>query len=210
LKLLRNTIARFFLAVGIYVLLVLPWPGVGELYRDAYCAVGSTLFPRFGSEGIVRFEAIPGVKPGGHNDDTLAVLGRRKAVGAGKVKIPAWRVGYVPMAELAALVLATPIVWSRKWRALCWGLVLVNLFVVARLALLLYYWYYVYESPLRVRDPGPVLGKVVTFSYEFFFVSPACSFLIPAFVWLLVSLRREDYVRFLANVRSLKGEPRAA
>ena len=192
---LAKTVTRFLLiTAGVYILLVLPIPGVREAYRDGFLAVGRWLFHPFGPNGLVRFESRTGVS----GMDSVITLGKRGVHLGQPVAIHTGRVGYVPTVELIALVLATPIPWSRRWRALLLGWGLVSLFVLFRVWLMLLFTYS-QDLPMRLYSPGPFGSKVLSGCNEFFFISPTCSFLVPALVWAVVSLRREDIIRLLAN-----------
>jgi ABC-type sugar transport system permease subunit len=194
----------FLLAVGIYVLLVLPWPGVREAYRSLYLWTGRALFQTYGYAGLINFEPLSGDP----DKDAKLTLGKRGVnVGQG-MAIHTGRLGYAPTAALVALVLATPIRWSRKWKALIWGLILVNLFVILRLWLALLFSY-CRPSPYQLYDPSPFWAKLVSGCHDFFFHAPTCSFLLPAFIWVLVSLRTEDFVRITKTLRNLKGDAKA-
>lgn len=190
-----KTILRFFvLALFLYVLLILPWPGVREGYRALYQTTGQALFGRFGAEGRVRYE----VRPDDELYDLDVVLGKR-GVGEVPAKMDTRRVGYVPVAVIVALVLATPVPWGRKWRALAWGFVLVNLFVVFRSTLQLLYLYG-NPSPVRLYELSPFWEAMLARTYELFFVAPACTSVVPALVWVAVTFRREDINRILRGV----------
>ena len=195
---LKAVVRFFLLAMGIYVLLILPWPGVREVYRDLYLWTGRALFQYYGYAGLVNFKA-------GASDldkDATIEMGRRGVRSGQALQINTGRLGYAPTACLIALVLATPIPWLRRLCAFVCGLILVNLFVISRLWLALLFSY-CRPTPCRLYDPAPFWAKLLTGCYEFFFNAPTCSFLIPAFIWVLVSLRREDFSRILARVRSL-------
>lgn len=203
---LRRVLVRFLLAVGIcfviYFGLVIPsWPGVREGYRDLYLWTGRTLFQYYGDEGQVNFEA------GSEKPETDAVihLGKRGVKDGPRVGINTGRIGYAPTAALIAFVLATPIPWSRRWRALVFGLVLVHLFVISRIWIQLLFWYSE-PTPAQLYDPGPFWGEFLGGFYDFYCHAPTCSFLGPAFIWLLVCIRREDVARIREMVQGLKGE----
>jgi hypothetical protein len=226
--LLLQFLLRVVVAVGIYVLLVLPWPGVREAYRDVYRWTASALFEKFGADGSIEF-ILPGedeladAKAQPAATDVIAVFERRvqtremvrgrdgrvgyvpvTEVNKGWVKIPTGRVGWVAIAWLIAFILASPTAWSRKAWALLWGLVLVNVFIALRLLLFSVYWFS-QANDLAVYHPGPMWSKMLTQSYEYFFVSPYASFVVPAFIWALVALRREDLARVMEQARRLTG-----
>ena len=195
-----KVIARFFVfTLVIYVLLIVRWPGVREAYRAAYCATGEALFGRFGSHGVVHFESRTGDKI----NDVDLVLGKRTPQGIAEVpaEMSSGRIGYAPLAAVVALVLATPVPWPRRWQGLLWGFLLVNLFVVLRTGLRILFLYSA-PSPIRLYEPGPFLSKLLASSYEFFFLAPACSFFVPAVVWVVVTVRSRDFDRILRPQRA--------
>jgi len=96
--------------------------------------------------------------------------------------------GYMPTAALIALALASPFTWRRRCRVLVWGLILVNIFIAVRVAVSLVYEFrnvdlYVFR---------PFWDRAITVTYQSVSVSLTTSSLVPAFVWILVSFRRED------------------
>jgi len=213
---LKPILRFFFTAVALYVLLILPWPGLREAYREGYRIAANLCLSTFGSQGEIEFRVPttdeiakrPGTADAG---DLAAAIARRtvtyqeltqkdgtvvkvpltgKPVGVVSI-IPTGRVGYVPTAELIALILATPILWSRRLRALIAGLVLVNLFIGARLAMMLLFCYS-QDSAMRQFDWGPTATNWIAGLYEFFYVSPTGSFLIPPLIWALVTIRSDD------------------
>ncbi|MBI4718088.1 MAG: hypothetical protein HY763_09810 [Planctomycetes bacterium] len=189
----HSVIPRFCgIAVLLYTLLILPWPGVRSAYRAMYVAVAQAMFSHFGGAGRVVFEPRP--SPDRGRDDLLLTLGREDVEVAGEVEVDTGRVGYVPTVELVALVFASPVAWPRRWRSLVVGLLLVNAFVAARMALLLLHWFSM-PTPFRLYAPGAPGQGLLSWSYECLFVSPAGSFLVPLLIWGAVTIRREDIVR---------------
>ena len=196
-----KAIGRFFiLTLVIYVLLIVRWPGLREAYRATYCAAGEAVFGRTGSRGEVRFEPRPDDKI----NDVDLILGKRTTQGIGEVpaEMSSGRVGYAPLAALIALVLATPVSWKRRGWALLWGFILVNVFVAWRTGLRILFLFST-PSPIRLYEPGPFLSKLLNASYEFFFLAPACTFFVPAVIWVVVTLRSGDFDRILR----LRGTP---
>ena len=105
--------------------------------------------------------------------------------------------GYLPTAEVIALILALPIPWSRRWKALFWGLVLVNGFVVLRLEITLLYWFSG-DRPFALYSPGPFWSEVLVGAREVVVVSPMLTFAVPVFIWILVTFRRGDLEQWMA------------
>ena len=178
--------ARFVVGfLLLYGLLVLPWPGVRESYASFFRAGGNVLFKSFGSRGTVRF--IP-ADPQHGKWDTEGHLIRRDRPTYWRVGFNSRRMGYLPTAVLTALVLATPIPWRRRGWALLWGILLVNGFVVVRLAVAIMRGFrnvdlFVFSS---------FWNRAVDTIYDVVSISTVTSCVVPAVIWMLVCLRRED------------------
>lgn len=185
----RKKIAGFvFRLVLFYGVLVAPWPGLQQAYSTVYRRACNAIFGSFGSGGVVRFGPSAKGRPGTHAEITVRNV-RSATVGTTSHSIRF--TGYLPAAEVLALILPTPIPWSRRWKALVWGMILVNGFVLLRVWITLLYWFS-RDQPWALYHPSPFWSKFIGGLFEFASVSPACSFVVPALIWILVSLRRED------------------
>jgi len=179
----RKRIAWFVVSVlALYGVFSVPWPGVAEAYSTLYRAVGNQLFGSFGSGGVVRFQPAP---KGSGMDTEIAIRNSRSPV-VGTTPHNTRITGYLPTVEVVALILATPIPWSRRWKALVWGLVLVHAFVIWRVWLTLLHWFSV-DQPWALYHPSPFWSKVLSGLFDYAVVAPTCSFVIPALIWILVS-----------------------
>jgi hypothetical protein len=186
LRRIAGFVLRFLL---VYTALVLPWPGVEAAYRVWFCALGNVAFASVG-DGSVRF--VPDPQPGSAYD-TLLVMTNRNAPGTiGEMNQSSRTVGYLPTAGLIALVMATPIPWRRRWRALGFGLLMLTGFVLLRMALPIIRDFS-NPDPLGVFHPGPVARWILGFAIPAFLQAPASQFVGPIFIWALVAFRREDW-----------------
>ena len=121
---LRRISVFFIICLIVYGLLVVPQLGLMGAYRAAFRAGGNVLFARFGSNAAVRFEPL---SSSDHAKDTTLVLRKLgPPTRRGEIDIKCVYAGYRPTAFLVALVMATPIPWRRKWRALLGGVVLMR------------------------------------------------------------------------------------
>ena len=186
-------IAGFFLPlVIVYVLLAIPWPGLQEAYAAAFRVVGSKLFPSYGPDGAIRFRSIP-VSAG--MVDLEIDFANRQTDGQALVTHSARLTAYLPTVQVLALILATPIPWSRRWKALLLGLVLVNLFVLFRLWIVVLN-IFCSDLPVGVVSLSPFWKAVLNTTYRVGVVWASCSFVVPIFIWILVAIRREDLQRW--------------
>ena len=179
--------------VLLYGLLVLPWPGVKQAYASFFRAGGNVLFKSFGSRGSVRF-----VPPDSEHDkwDTEGHLIHRGRPTYWRIGFSSRRMGYLPTIALTALVLATPIPWRRRGWALLWGILLVNGFVVVRLAVAIIQGF----RNVDLFVFSPFWNRAVDVTYDVVSISTVTSCVVPALIWLLVSFRREDWGEILKNI----------
>ena len=192
---LRAALRFCLLALGVFVVADLAWPIVGGAYAWTYRATGEALFGTFGSRGFVRLQAKS--VPEGFLD-TETVLGKRGVRSTVVVSQSSLVLGYLPTAELVALVLASPIPWSRKWRSMALGLLAIQAFIAVRLLLTVVHQYSL-AGPVRLFDPGPFWSSVLAIARQTICVSPTFSFVLPVFVWIVVALRREDINRIMGK-----------
>jgi hypothetical protein len=190
----RRRLAGFCLRFLLwYALLMAPWPGVQRAYRVGFTKVGELVFGSFGSPGAVRFEALDDQQP----IDVAVYLRLPRADGGVKtVRTNTRGVGYFPTVVAASLILATPIPWSRRGRALFWGLVLVNVFVGVRLAIVLAYGWYYDSSAEPTLWSRTALTAVAELSS-----GRVGSYLGPILIWIAVSFRRGDRALLLDKFR---------
>lgn len=177
--------ARF---MAIFVVLTIPWPGLPRAYAPLYRAGASAIFAQFGSDGIVEVRAAANGDPDRDMEFILRnVRTQSKYVFAGtSLK------GYQPTAYILALILATPIPWTRRWRAAFWGLVLVTVYVCLRLGVFLVFAFS-RDNALALFSLGPVARHALDFIYWAVVESLAGWLLVPLPIWALLCFRRSNW-----------------
>lgn len=188
----------------VFVLLMAPWPGVAAWYGEAFRLGNQIAFPSFGSTRVVRFLDLHSLQPGDippgveapsatHVLDTLVELRSRDDPGhLGYLRTGSWQMGYRPTAFLIALVLATPLPWKRRGRALAWGLLVINLFVLARVGLTLLMGFSG-ESGVALIALSPWMRSGLEFVANFIVLEFEGDLIIPAVIWFVVTFRRGDW-----------------
>ena len=100
------------------------------------------------------------------------------------------RQGYVPTAVLVALMLATPIAWRRKWRALALGLLLVQGFVALRVGVaLLAGFSRVGLGDRRLLDVSPAAVWGLKRADQILAGDLHMTYIAPLLIWILVVVR---------------------
>lgn len=172
----------------LYLLFAALWPMWGDAYRDAFVAAGQTLFGSFGRDGVVRFDRLEETK----GFDVRILLWNRRTRAFLMILRDFRYTGYGLISLQAALVLATPLAWRRRLRALAWGLILIHLFVGLALWLLLLDTFSNGDSLAVFHLPGP-LKFIVALSATHLSLFPTLPYVVPFMVWGLVTFRRGDW-----------------
>ena len=177
-----------------YLLLAAPWPGLNDAYARLYCAAANVMFGSVGSGLIVQFKPLP--EPQGDMDVEIDM----RQVGSSRgLRAPHnVRSAYLSTAEVIALILATPIPWSRRWKALVWGLVCVNLLVVLRMAVIMLEGLLAHPA-WTVISLGPTGTKILSTAAGVLAVSPMLLFVLPVLIWVLVTFRRGDFAMLVGE-----------
>ena len=193
----------FVLAIG---LLLAPWPGLKAGYAKALRTAGEAVFGHFGSKGIVVFRALDDTGDPLH--DTILYLGNRDRLKPGgqldvvSVKFSSRYSGWLPTALMAALVLATPLPWRRRWMALGWGLLWVNVFV-AFVLLIMILQQYGESGAIGLYQWTGVPGKLLHAVHQILVGYIGASFAVPVLIWIAVAFRRDDWVEILGQEKEV-------
>jgi len=221
----RRVILRFTcLLVVFYVLLMIPWPGWERTYGGIFRSFGDVVFRRFWfwSDGYVRFldhrslflkedidNATPGKlkadfkveRPNDVQDTLMLTMNRRVAGTFGQLSISSRIVGYWPTAWLIALILAKPMPWPRRGWALLWGLLLIHMFIAFRLSLSLAIDRFGADRAYSLFHLSPFWKDVLVRAETVFVVNPTVSFVVPTFIWLIVSVRWSEWTALRDHFR---------
>jgi hypothetical protein len=159
-----------------------PWPRLGRAYTRFYRAGAALLFGSFGSTGIVSFEPLSDSEYDMHiifyNRARMGPDGNMAGV---QTRHSSRHAGYIYVAFLAALILATPIPARCKGWALFWGIILIHGLVVLKLAL----------RSMFVLNP--FCRRVLSITHKAVAVNATFGFIVCFFIWILVSFRRRDW-----------------
>jgi len=156
--------------------------GLQELQRRAWVA------PPDSRHGAHRPQpAVDKVK------DTLLVLENRQNNAAfGFLRTSSRYVGYMPMATLAAFILATPAKWRRRGIAFLWGLLFIHVFVILRLTLMLAVGFNGTKG-YSLFQLTPFWSKTLGYLENILQDDPTVSFVVPAFLWLVLLFRPSQW-----------------
>jgi hypothetical protein len=199
----RRALAFLFWSLVIYGLFIVPPHGLLTVYRSGLRAVGNVAFRSVGVSGSARFERFSDSK---QSADTTLRLSDRATGARGSMEFRANLVGYRPTVFLAALVLTSPIPWRRRGWALLWGSVTVTAFVWLRLWLMIAGMSISHGEVLAVYSFGPFAQRVVEALNKVLVQDATMGYIVPAFIWLLVTFRKDDWAHISGAAASHQGE----
>lgn len=174
-------VVRFLLLYGVLVAL---WPMLSSGYASLFRSGGELVLGRFGSGGLVRFRDLP--QPEGM-DDTRILLKARGSHEWTWMKLSTRHVGFTSTAVLVALVLATPVPWRRRARALLWAMLLIHLFITLRLLIMIAFGMSLNESGADAL-PDSFLARCLAAGSLSVSVGQGLSYIAPVLIWVLVAL----------------------
>lgn len=174
----------------LYALLAAPWPKVAETYATLFRFAGNFATRALVSGATIHFGKPANSATGADVRISMETPWYSQPLAT---ELSSRLTGFLPTAQVAALVLATPIIWSRRLRALFWTVLLVNCFIALRVACVIYVLYSVTAPPAQLA--GPILADLVSIT-----ASPTPAFLVPPIAWLVITFRSEDLHSALGNV----------
>jgi hypothetical protein len=192
----RHIIGFFCIFVLIYVPLIIPWLGLASSYSKLYSAGAAFLFKPLVPEGSIRFDSTSNAE----NDIRITFYNLNLIRPDGKAffthgNISSFYGGYIYIAFMAALVIATPISLKRRLWALFIGIILIHGFIFFKLAIWIIYGFN--REPLSLLVLSPFWKQILLLTIEVVASNVTFGFIVCVFVWLLVSFRREDWVKIL-------------
>lgn len=183
-------VAVFFLRLAVfYALLMAPWPGLRGAYGTYFRACANVAYRYIGSDGVVRF--LP-LSPPTADGDTKMKLGNRETRAIRRVGIDSRRIGYTPTAFLIALILATPVVWTRRGKALVGGLILIHAYMILAVGVVLLKWFSA-DHPVALVEFTPFWRQMLLNAVQVLVFAPFTWVAVPTAVWILVTFTRDDW-----------------
>lgn len=189
----RPLLRSIIIFAAVYGLLTAPWPGLQEAYSSAFRSAGQSAFQKFGPRGKVKFLALENPTRTSDSEITTGVIGDRRI---GYSSISPRILGFVPTAEVIALIIASTVAWRRRLLAILMGTVAIHLFIYARLWLLIRIWYSG-ETPWQQYHPTETTLSILKRANEIINISPTAGFVIPVLIWIAVTFRSSDWERIL-------------
>ena len=186
----------------LYALLIIPWPGSRDFYGAYLRSVARIVLVENNSRRILRFDEVPVSKRNRTLDTRITVANREQldATGSGRaimLDLDSHGVGWVPTALLIALVVATPVSWTRRAWALVWGLLAIH--AVILFSIQVYIWNQSdTASGLDLIALTPFWKTIISGLEETLVTQFGASFILPVLICALTTFRGEDLRTFSA------------
>jgi hypothetical protein len=187
----------------VYYVLIAPWPGfaarfsrwLGEQFSwdlQAFVALLHHLYDPFGGTAVVDFRPNEGL-----NDARLFVCRADSLIADGTYRTcgsfftSTRYLGYLALALMVALVLASPVSWKRRAFALAGGIVAVHVLVAVKVWIILLS--IVNATPsLRMAPLAPFWKPTLNAAYQNFVIPLGPMFTLVVLCWVAVCFRRSD------------------
>jgi hypothetical protein len=183
----RDWVRTFGIRLAIvYVLLVLPWPGINSGFSALYRGSANLLFGIAGLENYFHM-GVPAVQ---HPRGDVELVASNPQTGARlRIEYGSRDWAFLSLAAGLALTLAVPSPWPGRLRSgvLLMGLML--LFLVVRIAVAGIYGL----GSVGAISMSPVALKLMGNFMLAFSATPISSFVVPVLLWLLVICRWFDF-----------------
>ena len=158
----------------------------------------SIFFEDFRGKGIVVFDKLDKVEENHFNtvmklaskEQYAAYKKNRSSYKVSSVTASGWYMGYLPIILLVALILASPVTWKRKGIALLGGLLVIHVFIWLKLYIQLLYEFN--RAELNVVSFSGFQQNLMDTLHVLFVVYLGPTFIVPVFIWLLVTFRKGD------------------
>lgn len=195
----RTLVRCSLVSLLIFGFLMVPWPGVRELYATVFHFQANLVYGGSDGDHFIEFQSNVA---SGAAEDTAIHVGRRRDPGYTNVTFRSRFVGYLPMALFLALVLSTPIPIGRRLHALWKGGLAIDAYVLLRTGLLVLKGWTEHRSHCSASHAAfwssgwwdQLLDKTVAILV----LEPSMYILVPGLVWLAVTFP-------LSSLRALVG-----
>ena len=175
--------------LALYLLLAIPWPFLTQFYVDLGQEAGAMLFNSRNDHRTMSFEFLKDPKRPFDARITIVNPVLLNPDGSGPVRhldFDTRGTCWNPCVLLIALIIASPVSWKRRWRALAFGL------PVLLIVIFCFFQFCLWDEASEI---GLVVIKtfwktVVTMARQAFIAY--LGLVAPVLLWLMVTFRRED------------------
>lgn len=183
-------VTKFFIKLLLcYALFLGAWPLVASTYATAFRTVYTKAFQSAFPKWYVAFVAKSSATS---SWDSELLLHNPKTKQTGAQPFGTRYLGYAATSMLFALLLASPVSWGRRGRALIWGVILVHLWIAFSLWLMIVHGYSG-DNTLAIYDFGSTVKRTLSFATFLATESTAPRYLVPVFLWITVTFRKGDW-----------------
>ncbi len=205
----KKPVGRFVIYfIVIYGLFLVTSPVGEKIFANHFINFGRSFFYSFIDKGAVGFVELKETKQPKFSTE-MRLANREvmnKAMDANKpyqdvrLEVSSWYSGFLPLILLVSLIGATPFIgWKRKLLALFFGLLLMHVLIWVQLYIQILYEFDRNEF-LQVMTFSPFEQKVMDSLYYLFVESMGLRFVIPAFIWILVTFRKGDLENYTDSI----------
>jgi len=196
MKLPTSIIKPLLRFVFIYTLLIVPWPGWNQAYSAMFRGIASQIYGGDSGRRNLSFEPLQTSEHPYYSRIVIVNQSLMSPGGGGPIwnlDLDTIEIGWRPTALLIALTLATPISMRRRLRALFFGLLIEQAFILWALG----YFIWIESAGVSLVVLTP-FGKQVAESFADV-LKGQLDFIMPLLVWLVVVFNRNDISMITAD-----------
>lgn len=191
-----GAVVRFLLVSSVTIaVMTWGWTWVGPAYNGAFRTVFDGLLSGFDVRIVT--DDVSGSRDA--HDALRLVIPQTTTGRAHSIPVDPRSLGYLPSVMVMALAVATPLPWKRRGRALLWGVLCAQAYVVVRV-LLAWAFACCQRDALQEGAVTPWWLYVAGYTHLAVFRRNAATYLLPVLIWLGACVRMKD-------VRAWRGRP---
>ncbi len=194
----RNPLTRAVVYFGlIYTLLILSWKGFTEAYVDTFQAVSSSIYGAADQTREITFEHYK--RDPRHPYYTRVVIVNQRLMnpdGSGPIRnldFETRGLGWIPVAIIASLFVATPLPWKRKGWPMFWALIVIQTLIFAALG----FFIWDESSEIGLVAFTPFWKQIIAAIRET--LTAQLTMTLPIVIWLLFTFRIGDLAGLLST-----------
>jgi len=175
----------------LYILLVIPWPGLKPTYARCYSSVATLVFGSLVPGGAVRFTPMP--EPMKGYDVRMDLVNLRTSA-TQTAMVSSRDPAYFQTAFLVSLILATPLPWRRRLKSLVVGIVAVHAFMFLRVLLTILHGFA--RGRVGLLSPDPPWDTILSVLARVALADIVSLLMVPVLIWILITFRQADWERW--------------
>lgn len=180
----RRVAVALAIFLGVLIAGAWPWPAIQRGWSAIYCPIANLVIApqTFGRGGRARLRALPSIERHANDNVTADAVLSLSVVSYGgdlPLGVSVRRDAYLPLWILVSLLIAAPLEFARRLKALAIGIPLMLALNLAALELLVTWTFAFHLRGIYPADAAPIWRRAVDLAYGAVLVPPGNRFIAP-------------------------------